>query len=404
MNEIVQKIKKKAVELLASSHGLAEVMRFEHYAAVYDSNCYHLLETDRRTTVLMSEFVGEHAMLPEPCKLPDLYWAELTDASIIGGSDVVLTANGKLLYDMLASSDEYNANITDYGLMQLGGKPHHIGKHYIYSFRHTARQNINKGISLASNMSNNYFHFLFQVASRMIVINNLGIERTVPLLVDERVLRVPQMGQVLDCLNEEHREIIPLSTDTRYKVGKLYCIANPNIIIPNRKKHSPKFDRHNAFAFDKKTLNQIKSKILSAQGKDDSSSHFPKRIFLSRTKCSKRRINEDDLRPVLEKYNFEFVHTEDMDVFTQAKLFNHAEHIIGGSGAAFANLVFCSKGCKVLMFFSRRHNSSCFSSLSNISGAIMKHISGSTSSNDVHAMFYSILPKTLESYLNSIYS
>ena len=403
MNDSFQKIKKKAIELLGSSHGLAEVMRFEHYAKMYDYDCYHLLETNRQTTVLMSEYVGEQSLSPEPCKLPDKYWAELKDAYIIGGSDVVLTANGKMLYDLLASSDEYNANMTDYGLMQLFGKPHHIGKRYIYSYRHTASQIIDTGICLASNMSNNYFHFMFQVVSKMTILADLDINNNVPLLIDNRVLQVPQMKQVIDCLNKGHRQIIPLETNTRYKVKDLYCISNPNIIIPNRKITSPKIDKHNAFAFDRKSLNYIKSEILSAQDEDYSSSHLPKRIFLSRKNCAKRQINEDELRPVLERYGFEFVHTEDMDVFTQARLFNNVEHIIGGSGAAFANLIFCTEGCKVLLFFSRRHNSTCFSSLGNICGAVMKHISGNTQSNDRHAPFFSVSPETLENYLSSTY-
>jgi hypothetical protein len=403
MSSKTKRFKEKTKEILTSRHRLTEVMRFKDYAANYDQNCYHVLEKNRSTTVLINNFYGEQPQTPEPCKLPNMYWAELRDAKIIGGSDVVLTSDNKMLYDMLAQCDEYHANMTDHGLFLLFNKPHHVGKYYIYNYRHIYDNWLEKGICLASNMSNNYFHFMAQVASKMVYIQATGINKDVPLLVDERVLQVPQMKQLVEILNEDNRAIIPLRTNTLYKVNELYCIACPNIVIPNSKKGSQNESINDKFAYDARTLDDIKTKVLAKATLNDSG-QLPKRIYLSRRNCNKRRLNEDELRPILEKYGFEFVYTEDMDIITQARLFNQAEHIVGASGAAFTNLVFCSKGCRVLVFLSQHRNSTCFSSLGNTKKAIMMYLAGNAEKSVLHIPYFCINPVILKSYFESIYS
>ena len=403
MSKTSVRIKDKVREIVSMRHRLAKVMPFEDYAANFDPKCYHLLENNRQTTVLASEFFGKQPKSPEPCKLPDMYWAELKDAKIIGGSDVVLTSDNKMLYDMLARCDEYNANMTDHGLFLLFGKPHHFGKRYIYNYIKSPNNCIEKGICLASNMSNNYFHFMAQIASKMGYIKTAGIGKDVPLLVDERVLRVPQMKQLVELLNEDQRTIIPLQANVLYKVKELYCIACPNVVIPNRKKGAQNDDTNNKFAYDAKALDDIKSKVL-AKADIAKAEQFPKRIYISRRNCNKRRINEDEIRPVLEKYGFVFDYPEDMDIIEQTSLFNQAEHIVGASGAAFTNLVFCSKTCRVLVFLSYYHNSTCFSSLGNTKGAKMMYMVGKSDKQEAHIPYFRIDPDMLDAYFQSIYT
>ena len=401
MSKEIQRITKKARELFSFRHGLAEVMSFEEYAGRYDTSCYHILENNRQTIVLPTVFFDEQFIQPELCKMPDMYWAKLKNAKIVGGSDVVFASNGKMLYDLLVRCDDYDANITDYGLFLLLGKPHHIGKRYIYSYQRKEKGRLKDGINLASNMSNNYFHFMFQVAAKMVYISKMAINKDVPLLVDERVLRVPQMKQIVDCLNESNREIIPVKANILYEVGTLYCIGNPNIVIPNSKSKYQTEKQNNAFAYDFNAISQIKKAILSLPVEDSIVQKLPKKIYLSRKNCNKRQINEDELHPILKKHGFEFVYTETMSIATQAKLFQQAEHIIGASGAAFTNLAFCSEGCRVLVFLSRHHNTTCYSSLGNTMGAKMMFVAGTTDYKGLHTPFFCIDPKILDQYLDT---
>lgn len=399
MNRTWNRALNKLREIVTSSHRLAPVMRFETYAEQRDKDCYHLIETNRETLVMSSRYYGEDAIPAERFALPDAYWACLHQGKIIGGSSVVVTSDCKMLYDLLASCQLYNARITDNGLLMLRGKPCHIGNGYFYSYRRNREGSIEKGVCLASNMSNNYYHFMFQVASKFYYLDIIDVDKNVPLLVDEQVLRIPQMKEVIDILNKDLREVIPLKTGFSYKVDQLFCISDPNIVTPNRENIFD--DRIHSFAFDKKILEYLKTKILErsfANGKT-----YPKRVFLSRKSCNKRNINEDELKPILDKYGFEFVSTGEMDIFSQARLFNQAEHIIGSSGAAFTNILFCSEGVLALLFISYRHNTTCYSSLAAPIGVNMMFIAGNGNSSKLHSKYYEISPEKLEQYLQNCY-
>jgi capsular polysaccharide biosynthesis protein len=75
----------------------------------------------------------------------------------------------------------------------------------------------------------------------------------------------------------------------------------------------------------------------------------PKKVFISRSKASSRRIvNESEVFKVLENKGYEKVFLEDLKVIEQAQLFYNANEIIGVYGSGLANLVFCKKGAKVI--------------------------------------------------------
>lgn len=397
---LFNRIRRKTIELFSSCHRFAEVMSFNDYACQYDNSNYHLIDNNRMSVVKSSQFIGEETVESSSCLLPDTYWTELSNAELIGGSDVVISSNHKMLYDLLAHHEKYGANITDHGLLLIYGKPRHFQKSYCYTFDKHGCQHLLSGINLASNMSNNYFHFMFQVASKIVLIKKTNIPQLVPLLIDERVLSIPQMKQIVDLLNEEQRSIIPLKEHVRYNLKKMYCISNPNIVIPNSIKGNQKIC---AFAYDRIIIETLSTLLLSHVDKSQAQLSYPKRIFLSRKNCNKRKINEEELRPILEKHGFEFVYTETLDVLAQAKMFHQAEHVIASSGAALTNLIFCSKRCKVLVFLSRHKNSFCYSSLAAVKELSIQYLAGYTKQKGLHVQHYDVSPKSLNDYLNSIY-
>lgn len=426
MSATLKRATGKLQYIFGSSHRLAPLMRFKDYAEQRDKSCYHLIESGRETVVRSTYFFGDEAMEKERFSLPDAYWVDLHDGTVIGGSSVVVTSDHKMLYDLLTDCDRYNANITDNGLFMLFGKPHNIGNRYFYSYRRRAGKHIDKGISLASNMSSNYYHFMFQVAAKFYYIDLVGFDKSIPLLIDEQALCVPQMRAIVDILNKSEREIIPLHTGALYEVGDLYCISDPNLVIPNRKAIS--FDNSHVFAFDKKALVYLRERFLSVQdtppfvppqgwmGGDDfvplqggmggetERRKTPKRIFLSRKDCSRRTVNESELKPILERYGFEFVYPGEMDILSQVRLFSQAEYIVGSSGAAFTNLLFCSEGCRVLLFIAHRHNTTCYSSLAAPLGVETMFIAGDGDPSTLHVLQYNIDCNTLEAYLKQTFN
>ena len=75
-------------------------------------------------------------------------------------------------------------------------------------------------------------------------------------------------------------------------------------------------------------------------------------IYVSRNNDAKHRriINELQLLPILQKYNFQVVHMSDLHVKEQIHLFSKADFIVSPHGAALSFLMFCNPNVSVLEF------------------------------------------------------
>lgn len=397
---LFSRIKNKIQFIFATRHKWGRVMSFADYAETKCSGYhYHVIQTNRSSSVCPVQFIGESEVKPFETSLPDTYWAELTDGTIIGASSVVVSKDGTLLYDMLAHRKSYEANMTDYGLCLIGGTPKHIGEYFIYNYLKQDTTELPVAISLACNMSNNYYHFMLQVASRFYLLSMISLDKSIPLVVDECVLRIPQMKEVIDALNLEERPIIGIKSNQRFKVNKLYIISEPNIIVPNSCAKGER--RTENFAFDRNALNYIFDTL--SKRIQPCTEHYPKRIFLSRKGCSKRRCNENELEKVFNQFGFESLKTDNLTIAQQMTLFGNAEHVIGGSGAAFTNLMFCKEGAKATLFLTGRHNVTCFSCLGSAKGLSTYFTYPEKESSEIHVGYYVINPSTIYDHLKSIY-
>ena len=74
----------------------------------------------------------------------------------------------------------------------------------------------------------------------------------------------------------------------------------------------------------------------------------PKRLYLSRSKDEKRpMLNEEALVYRLERLGFVSLQLQDLPVTEQIAIFLNADVIVGATGAAFANCLFCAQGARV---------------------------------------------------------
>lgn len=74
-----------------------------------------------------------------------------------------------------------------------------------------------------------------------------------------------------------------------------------------------------------------------------------RRIYISRAGVTRRRVtNEQEVMAVLKHFCFEEVRPEQLSFREQAELFASAEMVVGSTGAALSNIVFCHPGSSLL--------------------------------------------------------
>jgi capsular polysaccharide biosynthesis protein len=92
-------------------------------------------------------------------------------------------------------------------------------------------------------------------------------------------------------------------------------------------------------------IDKVRSRILSRLPERKPGAQ---RIYLSRRNDAKRPLlNEECLEERLISIGFEVVHAEALNVVEQISMFRHAAVVVGATGAAFANCLFCPPAAKI---------------------------------------------------------
>jgi capsular polysaccharide biosynthesis protein len=86
-----------------------------------------------------------------------------------------------------------------------------------------------------------------------------------------------------------------------------------------------------------------------------------KRIYISRAKAPCRKVvNEDSLLPLLDKYGFTVIHSENLSVREQIEAFANATEIVSLHGSGLANCIVCPSRASVLEIFPQYYHDSAF--------------------------------------------
>lgn len=239
---------------------------------------------------------------------------------------------------------------------------------------------IEAGIIISGHFSNNYFHSLYDNLVRLMALPKAQIPETIPYLIDKATYDIPSLKSAFECLtNSNRREVVVLEPRHIYRLKNMYYITHVNHIIPSIKAYS--LCRPEDTVFDINLTMAMRARLLTL--KSDKS--FPEYLFVSRKNTKRRNYNEDDVFEVLKVDGFERVFPENLSFEEQIALFNNAKVIVGGGGAAMTNLLFCDKGCKVLIINKTMDQVPCFTTLPYTIGVTIRHYGQENKDKRLHS-------------------
>ena len=97
-----------------------------------------------------------------------------------------------------------------------------------------------------------------------------------------------------------------------------------------------------------------------------------KKIFISRKNTNLSRItNEEKVADLFRKRGFEIVHTEDLSYKQQVELFSAAICVVGATGAAMTNLVYCNPNTVFGCIIPKKYDFCIYSSIAHMVGMRM---------------------------------
>lgn len=322
------------------------------------------------------------------------YILKILGAEVSGESNLILLNDRHALYDLMYQWNDHNIYYFDPAI-----KKYSSGKE-VLTITKNFKSELPSGIFLTGNFSSNYYHFIYEFIARLSYLDQAGLNKTIPLLVDENFNNIPQFKEILDLFNTDKRPIVPLSKNFSYKVFEMYYLSCPNHIVPHYTDIS-RIDPSDTI-FDLSSLEYLRERFKPTGLKGV----LPKRIYISRKNAGKRRaFNEDEVFDLLKKFGFTEVFPERHSVAEQMAFFRNAEVIVTGSGAALSNLIACNEGCKIICLINYRLTYSYFSTVASFVKAQMIYINDSTLEGkplkDLHKSFKVELHK-LKRVLNEL--
>ena len=269
---------------------------------------------------------------------PDIYLANVKDATVIPGSSLILVDNRRILiYDELTYVEEGR-----YG----------VSNHYVTSVKNNivniniARSNeteIVEAIHFCKDYSSNFYHWLVECLPRFWVIEQFPELKKLPLIIDNEL--IPQQLEALHLFNKDKHAVIPLKRSVAYNVKNLYIpsplsLLNDNYVSP--------VDYASDTLISPIAINYIRETVL--KNLDLTARNGHRKLFISRKLATYRHIiNANEIESFMIDQGFEIVYLEHLSFANQVTLFSQAKIIVGQEGAGMANLIFAPSDCKMLI-------------------------------------------------------
>lgn len=197
-------------------------------------------------------------------------------------------------------------------------------------FQYEETVNLN-GLVISLLKSNDYFHFMFEeIVPLFRILKLLPEARQATLLISDDFSAY--QTSVLNIVLDEYPglSVVSVKRDVRVRCENLVVYCN---------KRSKQVD----FMSFGDTLRLIRKKMHHWANTTDS--FHSKKIYISRNRYKYRKLlNEDEVINALKPLGFEIVYPELLPFIDQVSLFASAKIVIGTTGSALTNLLFCQPG------------------------------------------------------------
>jgi len=301
--------------------------------------------------------------------LPQPYISVINNATITGGSTIVLTKDHHILND----------EMIDFPTEDFGIKSPYIYFRYkdkiILTYTKRPNTHINYGILLMSDHDNNYFHWLLETLPKLLFIDSLGKYDNIPLLVTSGLDK--NLYSALEKVNVIKHPIIFIDPGVAYYVDQLIYPSALSRMIDRYKGHAA-FNKDIIFSpyWILRIANLLKPNNLSK-------AKPWRKLYLARNNGLRKLINQDEIIQILSEEGFEIIDPENLTFDSQIDLFSLASVIVAPTGASLANMLWCQPGTKIIVFMSNHETTNFYfwSYLGDILNLEIKIIIGERSFN-----------------------
>lgn len=310
---------------------------------------------------------GESGSKTYPVQEPEYYIAAIQNAAVVGGHDMIVLDEDRILYDLPFQQDNERVDFTDHAVQSYWN-----GRVLVDLPSRMAGQ-LDGAVTLCGTASFNYSHWLIEYLPRLRALDDMPQYRHFPLLVDEASIQDPHQYEALQTLNRADRPVIPIRKGDIYRCKKL-VVPSPLSTMPINLKEGASI-KGSDVVISKLAVDYLRGHFCKPLQLDEG---LPRRLYISRKSASFRRlVNEDEIQDLFERHGFVTVFPERLTFQAKLALFGGAEVVAGPASSGLTNIVFCPASTRVMLLLAEEWRSGTF--LSNIAGHIgqdLDHVVG----------------------------
>lgn len=309
------------------------------------------------------------------------YQINLKNATVIGGSNIILKDN-KALYNHNIGG---NVNYSDIAFHDYR-ETYKLGRNKIY-LSSMQRQNMEKGISFCINYNFNYYHFILECLSKFQLLEMSDIDISWPIIIDKTARDIPQFQELLAIFNKPKRKVIYVDRLQQVDVKDLF-IFTPIHYLPANYLDIYSISCRDV-AFNRSNILFLRKTIMDSIGEGLTENPSHNKIFISRHNFKRRSYNNDEIQASLEALGYTTIYPEKLTFAEQVKVFHNAACIVAASGAALTNIIFCKPNTKIYVLTNVYLDLSIFSTIAKYLDLDMTYIiADSTESKELHSSFH----------------
>lgn len=269
---------------------------------------------------------------------PEILITTIPNAKVIGGSNIVFTQDYAIKHDLIDLPRDY--------LSEELHRRYYVSLKSGFLTRYTpvvSRKTFQQAACFTDACSGNYAHWLTEVLPRIYLFTESGMSPDIRMIIDRGLH--PNLMESFHVVAGKNPNVFKLGKNRLVSVEKLSLVSCAGYVPFGRRNGKTKGHSHGRFspATFKGMVNKIRQN-LSVEVKDGW-----RKLYIRRNSSVRTVSNLQDIEQVLMLHGFEFIEPEVLTFAEQVKLFSEAGVIVGATGAAMANLIFCGSSTKIIV-------------------------------------------------------
>lgn len=274
---------------------------------------------------------------------PRIFLAHIEDATVTGGSNLVKSGDRVICHGLYDWRKDFTSE-------ELHGRTivYPRSRRIRWLVNDAAPEAMEQAASFVDALAPNYAHWVTEILPRLNLFCEMEEFAEVPLVINDGLHA--NIMESISAVTGGARSMVAVPLGRSVHVQRLLSVSPTGYVPFEPRRGRPGSGSHGLFS--PHALKRMRDRMISMFS-PDVCGEGREMIYLRRNSGVRRVLNDAQIESLLVEKGFRVVEPEKLTFAEQVKVFSSARVVVGGTGAALANIVFCRPGARIVIFLPR---------------------------------------------------